>query len=136
MSGFVFHNTVQPFVATSIGASATDSTTCPWIDTEGWVERKVSVDATVADGSGSIDIDIDMLVSSKGAYELNNEATVDTEDYKVINVVTALTSGVYTSYDADDIDDLQRPVRSTRFTIDNDDASDAVLVNLWFEGQS
>ena len=134
MSGFVFHNTVQPFVATSIAKSTTDSTTCPWIDTEGWTERKVAVDATVA--SGSIDIDIDMLVSSKQAYELNNETTVDTEDYETVNIVTALTSGVYTTYDADDVDELQRPARSVKFTIDNDDASDGIVINLWHEGWS
>ncbi len=129
----VNHSVIQPFAATSIAASTTDSTTCEWLDVNGWIEKVVTLECT---SSGSIDVDVDMLVSPKGAYELNNETTVDTEDYQLVNIVTTHTAATLTRFDGEAIDDLTRPIRSAKFTIDNDNASNAVTVNLWFEGQS
>jgi hypothetical protein len=129
----IFHNVFKPFNATSIAKSTTDSTTCEWLDVSGWVDKKI---AWEADSSGSIDIDIDALVSSKSAYELNNEATVDTEDYETINIVTAHTSAVYFSKDSNDVTELETPWRAVKITVDNDDASSAVSLTLWVEGQS
>jgi hypothetical protein len=133
MSQYTSLSTIKPFSATSIAKSTTDSTTCPWIDVSGFKEKRVVWEATSA---GSIDIDIDMLISPKGAYELNNETTVDTEDYETVNIVTTHTGGVIFSKDGADVDELLRPLKSVKFTIDNDDGTDAVVINLWLEGQS
>ena len=129
----IYHNVFKPFDATSIANSTTDSTTCEWLDISGWQDKKVGLELT---SSGSIDVDVDMRLSSKGYYELNNETTVDTEDYEVVNIVTARTSGVYVSYDKNDVAELGISARSAKFTVDNDDGSDAVVVNLWVEGVS
>lgn len=133
MSDKIFHNVIKPFSATSIAKSTTDSTTCEWLDVAGWTDKKVAWNAT---SGGSIDININMFVSSKSAYVLNNETTVNTEDYIEVNIVETHTGAVYTYVDGDDVDDLQRPVRSCKFTIDNDDATDAVVMELWVEGWS
>jgi len=133
MSNKIYHNVFKPFDAVSIAKSTTDSTTCPWLDVSGWTEKKIAIEL---DSSGSVDVDVDLLVSSKGYYELENEATVDTEDHETINIVTAHTGKVYYSFDAADVDDLQRPMRSVKMTVDNDDATDAVVVTAWVEGWS
>ena len=133
MSEKIYHNVFKPFDGTSVAKSTTDSTTCEWLDVSGWTDKKISWEL---DSSGSIDVDIDMLVSPKGYYELNNEATVDTEDYETVNIVTAHTAAVMVSKDANDVPELGTPIRSAKFTVDNDDASDAVSVTLWVEGWS
>jgi hypothetical protein len=131
----VNHSVIKPFDATSVAASSTDSTTCEWLDINGWTDKKVSL--LTADNSASIDVDVNMLVSPKGYYELNNETTVDANDYESIEIVAAhTTADTLTTFDAGDVDDLQRPMRSCKFTIDNDDASTAVSVSLWIEGWS
>jgi hypothetical protein len=129
----VYHNVFKPFDATTITKSTTDSTTCSWLDLSGWTDKKISVEC---DSSGSVDVDIDLRVSSKHYYELDNEATVDTEDYEIVNIVTAHTSKNYTSFDANDVPELGTPMRSGLVTIDADDASDDVVVTLWVEGWS
>ena len=106
-----------------------------WWDTNGWTDKVITVEATVP-ASASIDVNVDMLVSPKGYYELNNEATVDTEDYEVISIVDAHTAATLTRFDADDVDDLQRPIRSMKIVVDNDDASDTATINIWVEGWS
>ena len=131
----VNHNVFQPFDAVDVAKSSTDSTTCEWLDINGWTDKKVSL--LTADNSASIDVDVNMLVSPKGYYELNNETTVDANDYESIEIVAAhTTADTLTTFDAEDVDDLQRPMRSCKFTIDNDDASTTVAVSLWIEGWS
>ena len=129
----IYENVIQPFVDTSIAASSTDSTTCEWLDCSGWVDKIIEIEC---DSSGSIDVDINLLVSSKGAYELNNETTVDTEDYQSFEIKTAHAVGTVTRYTDADNAILRQPIRTAKITLDNDDASDAVVVNLRFEGQS
>ena len=126
---------IQPFKATTIAKSTTDSTTCPWIDVSQLEELRIVWEATAT----TIDLDLDLLISPKGAYELNNsdqEATVDTEDYETVNIVTTHTGAVIVSKDADDIDELQRPLTSIKITADNDQGTYAVVLNLWIEGIS
>jgi hypothetical protein len=131
----VNHNVFKPFSATSVAKGSTDSTTCEWLDINGWTDKKVSL--LTADNSASIDVDVNMLVSPKGYYELNNETTVDANDYESIELLAAhTTADTLTTIDAQDIDELQRPMRSCKFTIDNDDASTDVAVTLWIEGWS
>ena len=133
--GKVNHNVIKPFDAVSVAKSSTDSTTCEWLDINGWTDKKVSL--LTADNSASIDVDVNMLISPKGYYELNNETTVDANDYESIELLAAhTTADTLTTIDAEDIDELQRPARSCKFTIDNDDASTAVSVSLWIEGWS
>ena len=132
----IFHNVIKPFAATVIGQSTTDSTTCKWLDISGWTDKVVTVECDDEGGAVDIDIDINMLVSSKDAYTLNNETTVDTEDYVSVTIVEAHTTAVYTRFDSDDVADLRQPIRSCKFTIDNDDATDDVTVNLTIEGWS
>ena len=136
MSGSkINHNVIKPFDETSVDKSSTDSTTCEWLDINGWTDKKVSL--LTADNSASIDVDVNMLVSPKGYYELNNETTVDANDYESIEIVNAhTTADTLTTFDGEDVDDLTRPMRSCKFTIDNDDASTAVEVSLWVEGWS
>jgi hypothetical protein len=133
--GKVNHNVFKPFDEVSVAKSTTDSTTCEWLDINGWTDKKVSL--LTADNSASIDVDVNMLISPKGYYELNNETTVDANDYESIELLAGhTTADTLTTIDAEDIDELQRPARSCKFTIDNDDASTAVEVTLWIEGWS
>ena len=133
--GKVNHNVFKPFDAVSVAKNSTDSTTCEWLDINGWTDKKVSL--LTADNSASIDVDVNMLISPKGYYELNNETTVDANDYESIELIAAhTTADTMVTIDAEDIDELQRPARSCKFTIDNDDASTAVAVSLWVEGWS
>ena len=128
----VNHPVWKAFNAQSI-AKSTAGTTSEWWDTSGWTDKVVTVECT---SGGSIDVNVDILYSPKGYYELNNEATVDTEDYQVIQLVDGLTAGTLTRYDSADVDDLQRPARSAAIVVDNDDATDPVVVNVWVEGWS
>ena len=107
-----------------------------WWDVSGWTDKAITLECTVTDGSGSIDINVDAYVSPKGYYELNNEATVNTEDYQVVQIVDNHTAATLTRFDSADIDDLQRPIRSMLIALDNGDASDACTVNVWVEGWS
>ena len=111
-------------------------TASEWWDTNGWTDKVVTVEVTKEAGSAAIDINVDMLVSPKGYHELRNETTVDTEDYEVISIVDAHATGIMTRFDSSDIDDLQRPIRSTKFVVDNDNASLYATVNVWLEGWS
>jgi len=128
----IYHNVFKPFSATSVAKSTTDSTTCPWLPIDGWVGKKI---AWEIDSSGSIDVDIDLLVSSQDAYELNNK-TVTTDDYETVNIVTAHTAAVYISKDENDVPELGTPMRACKVTVDNDDASTACAITIWVEGQS
>ena len=107
-----------------------------WWDTNGWTDKVISVLADPTDGSGVIDLNVNIYVSPKGSYELNNETTVDTEDYVNIAIVSAQTATIMTRYDSSDVDDLQRPMRSMAVLVDNDEASEATTVNVWVEGWS
>jgi len=131
----VNHSVWKAFDAVNI-AKTVQGTASEWWDVNGWTDKVITTEATVTDGSGSIDINVDMLVSPKGWYELRNETTVDTEDYKVVSIVDGLTAGTLTRYDSSDVDDLQRPIRSMKIVVDNDDATDAATVNVWVEGWS
>ena len=115
---------------------AGDNASSEWWDTNGWTDKVISAECTKAAGSGAIDININMLVSPKGYYELNNETTVDTEDYESIAIVDALAVGTLTRYDSSDVDDLQRPIRSMKLYVENDNSADACTVNIWVEGWS
>ena len=137
----VNHNVWKAFDAVDITKATSASlasgvNVSEWWDVNGWTDKVITVEPTVTDGSGSIDINVDIYVSPKGYYELTNEATVDTEDYQVIQIVDNLTTGTAKRYDAQDIDDLQRPMRSMLVAVDNGDASDNCTVNVWVEGWS
>jgi len=125
----------KPFAAQNI-LQTVQGTTSEWHDVSGWTDKTIWVNATVTDGSGSIDINVDMLQSPKDAYTLNNEATVDTQDYLLVQIVDGLTSGILTKYDSDDVDDLKHPCQSLAFVVDNDDATDPVTITIWVEGWS
>jgi hypothetical protein len=129
----VNHSVWKPFDAQSI-AKSTAGTTSEWWDINGWTDKVVTVEVTPA--AGSPDINVDILLSPKGYYELNNEATVDTEDYQLVQIVDNLTAATMTRYDSSDVDDLQRPARSAAIVVDNDNASNACTVNVWVEGWS
>jgi hypothetical protein len=130
----VNHNVWQPFVATTLTAAggATESRTSEWWDVGGWTDKRISWQM---DGANT-DFDIDIHISPKGYYELNNEATVDTEDYEVVSVVEAHGAQILASKDAQDIDELQRPFRSVRVYIENDSATAVTDFDVWFEGWS
>ena len=129
----VNHNVWKPFDAQSI-AKNTAGTTSEWWDTNGWTDKVVTVEVTPA--AGSADINVDILASPKGYYELNNETTVDTEDYEVIQIVDNLTAATLTRYSSADIDELDEPIRSMAVVVDNDEASNACTVNVYVEGWS
>jgi len=107
-----------------------------WIDVSGWTDKVLSVASAVTDGSGNIDLNIYIFLSPKDKYVLDNEATVDTQDYQVITVVDNLTTGTLATYDAQDIDELQRPTRSMLVALDNGDGTDSLTVDIWIEGWS
>ena len=111
-------------------------TASEWWDTNGWTDKVITLEVTKAAGSGAIDVNVDILVSPKGYYELRNEATVDTEDYEVVSIVDGHATGIMTRFDSSDVDDLQRPVRSMKIVVDNDNASLYATVNVWVEGWS
>ena len=113
-------------------------TASEWWDTDGWTDKVVTLQVTseTPAGSAQIDVNVDILASPKGYYELRNETTVDTEDYEVIAIVNAHTAATLTRFDAADVDDLQRPIRSMKVVVDNDHASLYATVNVWVEGWS
>ena len=126
---------VKPFDAQNI-LQTVQGTTSTWFDCSGWTDKAIWVNATVTDGSGSIDINVDLLLSPKDYYTLRNESTVDTQDYVLVQVVDGLTSGTLTKYDSDDIDDLKHPAQSFAVVVDNEYATDPVTVTIWVEGWS
>ena len=137
----VNHNVYKAFDSVDVTESTTYSLSLgrnvsDWIDVSGWTDKVLSVASAVTDGSGSIDLNIYIFLSPKDKYVLDNEATVDTQDYQVITVVDNLTSGTMRTYDAQDIDELQRPTRSMLVALDNGDSTDSLTVDLWVEGWS
>ena len=126
----VNHSVWHALVAESIGTTA--NTTSEWWDTNGWTDKVVTLEVTDA---GTADINVTMQVSPLGYYELNN-LTADTNDYASVSIVDAHAGEVLIRYDSSDVDDLQRPIRSTRFFVENDEASTASTVNVWLEGWS
>jgi hypothetical protein len=133
----VNHPVWKPFDAQKILATV-QATESGWWDTNGWTDKVVTVEVTseTPAGSAQIDINVDLWVSPKGYYELENETTVDTDDYEVISIVDGLTAATLTRYDAQDVDDLQRPIRSMKVVVDNDHASLYATVDVWVEGWS
>ena len=87
------------------------------------------------DDAGTVDINITMEVSEQGYYELNNK-TCTTDDYSSIDIVDAHTGKVTVRKDAEDVDDLQRPIRSTRFFLENDEGTTASTFNVRLSGWS
>jgi len=122
--------------ALTVSGGSTPNVLSEWFDTNGWTDKVVSVLADPTDGSGSIDLNVNIYVSPKGYYELNHGATPSTEDYVNISIVDAQTATIMTRYDSSDVDDLQRPMRSMAVLVDNDEASEATTVNVWVEGWS
>ena len=119
----VNHNVWQPIVAQALDAT-TGEATSEWWDVGGWTDKRISWES---DGANP-DIDIDIHISPKGYYELRalaDAATISTEDYESVNIVTAHGAQILASKDADDVDELQRPIRSMRVVIGNDSATDS-----------
>jgi hypothetical protein len=131
----VNHNVWQAFNSQSVVKSS-GSATSEWWDVNGWTDKAVTYEADVTDGSGSLSLTYTMDVSPKGYYELNNAASVTTDDYSTVTIASGATSAVMVRVDSADVDDLQRPMRSVRFKVVNADASDNATVNLWLEGWS
>ncbi len=139
----VNHNVYRPWSGTD-GALATagagvldaDLKRSEWLDTNGWTEKLI---AWEVDSGGTIDFDVNMHVSSQGAYELNAKtaaSTLTTDDYVAVTIVNAHTDALYTRKDGDDIDDLSRPIRSMRIEINNDQAEVVTGCQVWVEGWS
>ena len=131
----VNHNVWKAFNDQSV-AKASGSATSEWWDVSGWTDKAITYEADVTDGSGSLSLTYTMDVSPKGYYELNNAASVTTDDYSTVSIASAASTAVAVRVDSSDVDDLQRPMRSVRFKVVNADASDAATVNLWLEGWS
>jgi hypothetical protein len=135
----IFHNVIQPWTGTDgalatagAGVEGADLKTSEWFDVTGWTNKVIAFEV---DSDGTIDFNVWMDVSSRGAYELNN-TTATTEDYVRLTIVEAHTAAVYIRKDFTDLDDLDRPVRSLRIIIENDEAEPVTGVNLWIEGVS
>ena len=126
----VNHPVWRPFVDQALDAS-TGTATSEWWDVNGWTDKRISWEV---DGANT-DFDIDMHISPQGYYELNDK-TCTTEDYEVVNIVTAHAAQILASIDSSDVDELQRPVRSMRLVIGNDSATAITASNVWVEGWS
>ena len=141
-SNKVFHNVLKVSDAATepaeIAQSADNSgfDSYIWHDITGWVDLVVAYDFDAGSGDTNVDANILMHTSSHGAYELNNSITEDTGDYIAISIVDNETTKTYIRVDADDIDDLKHPIRSVRFLIENDDANENLVANVWLEGWS
>ena len=127
----IFHNVVKPFAAETVTKSTSE--TSDWIDISGWVDLKVAYDM---DGGAGLDYDVDMLISSHDAYELNNSITETTEDYTTLSLASGATATVYTTVDSDDVDDLKHPIRSCAIKVTANDAAADMVANVWIEGQA
>jgi len=126
----VNHNVWHPVKDESVAKSS--NTTTEWWDVGGWTDKKVWLEV---DSSGSIDANVTLHVSPQGYYELNNK-TCTTDDYESVTVVDGHTGATAVSFDSDDVADLGKPMRSIRFYVENDDATDASTMNVWIEGWS
>ena len=136
MSSHIFHNTVRlvDAQALTVSGGATPSYTSEWWNTEGWVEKKVEVDADPA--SSTPDINIFVHVSPYDAYYLNS-ITATTEYYEAHTVKDAHVATILTGYDSDDCAILGKPCRAMRVSIANDSATIAITsVTAWLSGQS
>jgi len=102
-----------------------------WIDVSAWTDKRVSVQV---DGANT-DYDLEMHISPKHYYELNNMAAT-TEDYEVVSLLEANNVQTLTSIDAEDVDELQRPFRSVRFVLGNDSATALTEYEVFIEGWS
>jgi hypothetical protein len=136
MSNKIFHNKIK-VRSVGDGEIAQDSSwTSDWFDLTGWTDIVVAYDLDVGAGDTNIDTDIDMDVSSHGAYELNNSITEDTGDYTTLEIVSGETGATYTRVDGEDLDDLTRPISAARIKITNNDANENVAANVWIEGRA
>ena len=143
----VSHNVYKPWsgaLSGSTGALATagagvldaDLKRSPWYDVSGWTDKVI---AWEVDSGGTIDFDLSIHISSRGAYELNAltaAGTLTTDDYVALAIVDAHTTAVYTKVDGEDFDELQRPMRSLRVEINNDQAAVVTGCEVWVEGWS
>ena len=130
----VNHNVWQAFVDQALDAS-TGEATSEWWDVNGWTDKRISFEV---DGA-STDVDLDMHISPQGYYELRAKvaaSTIGTDDYEVVNIVTAHNAQILASKDAEDVDELQRPIRSMRLVIGNDSGTAVTASNVWVEGWS
>ena len=129
----VNHNVWKAIDAQALDATggSAPSATSEWWDVNGWTDKRISYEV---DGANT-DFDIKMHISPVGYYELNDK-TATTEEYEVVDIVTAHGAQILASIDADDVDELQRPIRSMRIYIDNDSATAITAANVWLEGWS
>ena len=104
-----------------------------WVDTDGFADMTVAFEL---DDTGTVDANITLYYSHKDAYTLNNEATVDTEDYSTVDIVDAHTGKVYYRVTPDDVEELKYPPTSVAVFIENDEATTATVFNVWLEGRS
>ena len=135
--GSINHNVVKLIdsQALTVAGGATPSYTSVWYDVSGWVNKTIQVDADIA--SGSLDLNIDLLVSPYDAWTMNNLASVTTEYYSTIAIKDAQTAVVLTRYDSGDVAELDTPMRTVaiKATVDGSGAAVSSL-NVWLEGQS
>lgn len=137
MSCMVNHNVVKLIdnQALTVAGGATPSYTSTWWDVGGWVNKAIQVDADIA--SGSLDLNIDLLVSPYDAWTMNHLASVTTEYYSTIAIKDAQTAVVLTRYDSGDVPELDTPMRSVALKATVDGSGAAVTsLNAWLEGQS
>ena len=132
----IFHNKLKVRSVGDGEIAQSSSWTSDWYDVTGWVDLVIAYDLDVGAGDTNIDTNIDVDISSHGAYELNNSITEDTGDYLTVSVVDADTTGIYKRVDSDDIDEFKHPISAIRVKVTNDDADENVAANVWIEGQS
>jgi hypothetical protein len=120
----IYHNVILPWksataTGTNTGTKADTnaiSTKSEWLDVDGWTEKKVFWE--IDDAGTAPSYNLKLRFSSKSAYELNNQATVTTDDYKEVTLLTTASTGkVYAQVDGADIDDLSRPMRSCQIVV-------------------
>ncbi len=132
----IFHNKLKVRSVADGEIAQSDSWTSDWYDITGWVDLVIAYDLDVGSGDTNVDANIDVNISSHGAYELNNSITEDTGDYITISVVDAETEKTYKRVDSDDIDDFKHPISAIQVVVTNDDTNENVAANVWIEGQS
>ena len=115
------------------GVEGADQKTSEWLDISNWEGKSISWEV---DSGGTVDLNINMHISSQGAYELNQK-TCTTDDYINVLVVNAETGTAMTRIEFDDLDELalyNGPIRSCRIRIDNDQAEAVTGCQIWIEG--
>ena len=132
----IFHNKLKVRSVADGEIAQSGSWTSIWYDITGWVDLVIAYDLDVGAGDTNIDTNIDVDISSHGAYELNNSITEDTGDYLTLSIVDAETTATYKRVDSDDIDEFKHPISAIRVVVTNDDADENVAANIWIEGQS